>query len=70
MAAQEIRPSQLLCDSPWQAVPVGDTVGSRGVAKGERPVLLRRVAIVAGAWRLLQCSCFGIVITKRLWQGP
>ena len=37
-------------------VPVGDTVSSRGLAKGKRPVLLRRVAIVAGAWRLLKCS--------------
>ena len=35
-------------------VPEGDTVGGLGAASGERPVLWR-LAIVAGALRLLQC---------------
>ena len=46
-------------------VPEGDTEGSLGAASGERPVLWR-LAIVAGAWRLLQCCELWNVITKRL----
>ena len=43
-------------------VPVGDTVSSRGVAKGERPVLL-----ACGVWRLwlaLGACCNALLVLR------
>ena len=51
--------------SRLEIVPEGDTVSWLGALSGERPVLWR-LAIVAGAWRLLQCCELWNVITKRL----